>query len=194
MVGRTDKVIEGEQSTIPDYRRHCIPGGCFFFTVNLLKRRRNDLLTQRIDLLRSAVRTVHRARPFRIDAWVVLPDHLHCVWTLPAGDDDFSTRWRLIKTIFARSLAADERRSDARKRHRERGIWQRRFWEHSIRDDADFAAHVDYVHFNPVKHGYVEHVADWPYSTFKACVRRGLYPAAWLGPSQDSLSAQEAGK
>ena len=103
---------------------------------------------------------MHRVRPFTIDAWVVLPDHLHCVWTLPTGDDDFSTRWRLIKTIFARSLAADERRSDARRRHQERGIWQRRFWEHSIRDDSDFAAHVDYVHFNPVKHGYVAEVAD----------------------------------
>jgi putative transposase len=131
---------------------------------------------------------------FTIDAWVVLPDHLHCVWTLPSGDDDFSTRWRLIKTIFARSFAADERRSDARRRHQERGIWQRRFWEHSIRDDSDFAAHVDYVHFNPVKHGYVAQVADWPYSTFKACVRRGFYPVDWLGPAQQTLSGNAAGE
>ena len=133
---------------IPDYRRHRVPGGCFFFTVNLLGRRDNDLLTRHVDLLRSAVRTVRQARPFTIDAWVVLPDNLHCVWTLPSGDDDFSTRWRLIKTVFTRSLPADERRSAARRRHQERGIWQRRFCEHGIRDDADFAAHVDYVHFN----------------------------------------------
>lgn len=169
---------------IPDYRRHRVPGGCFFFTVNFLERRDNDLLTRHVDLLRSAVRTVRQARPFTIDAWVVLPDHLHCVWSLPRGGDDFSTRWRLIKTIFARSLPANEHRSAARRRHRERGIWQRRFWEHSIRDHRDFAAHVDYVHFNPVKHGYVAEVAHWPYSTFKACVRRGFYLADWLGPSE----------
>jgi putative transposase len=149
------------------------------------------LLSRHIDRLRDAVRTVRRARPFVIDAWVVLPDHLHCVWTLPPGDDDFWTRWRVIKTIFARSLAVNERRSEARKRYCERGIWQRRFWEHSIRDDEDFAAHVDYVHFNPVKHGYVGHVAEWPHSTFKACVRRGLYPEGWLGPLEQTLSAGE---
>jgi REP-associated tyrosine transposase len=159
-----------------------VPGGCYFFTANLLERRDSELLTRHIDRLRAAVRTVRRARPFTVDSWVVLPDHLHCVWTLPPGDDDFSTRWRVIKTIFARSLPVTERRSDARRRYRERGIWQRRFWEHSIRDDADFAAHVDYVHFNPVKHGYVAHVAEWPYSMPKACVRRGLY---WLGPVQE---------
>jgi putative transposase len=116
-----------------------------------LERRGNDLLTRHIDRLRDAVQTVRRARPFFIDAWVVLPDHLHCLWTLPPGDDDFSTRWRVIKTIFARSLAVDERRSAVRRRHGERGIWQRRFWEHAIRDDEDFAAHMDYLHFNPVK-------------------------------------------
>lgn len=93
----------------------------------------------------------------------------------------------MVKAIFARSLPVTERRSVARWRHRERGIWQRRFWEHSIRDDADFAAHVDYVHFNPVRHGYVAHAAEWPYSTFKACVRRGLYPEDWLGPVQNTL-------
>lgn len=137
---------------------------------------------------------VHRAHPFTIDAWVVLPDHLHCVWTLPPGDDAFSAGWRLIKTIFARGFPVRERRSDVRKRHRERGIWQRRFWEHSIRDNEDFAAHVDYVHFNPVKHGYVAHVADWPHSTFKACARRGPYPKDWLGPMEQTLSAEDVGE
>jgi putative transposase len=124
----------------------------------------------------------------------VLPDHLHCVWTLPPGDDAFSMRWRLIKTIFVRSLPMSERRSEARKRNGERGIWQRRFWEHAIRDDEDFAAHVDYAHFNLVKHGYVAHVADWPHSTFAACVRRGLYPKDWLGPVEHTLSAKDFGE
>ena len=171
-----------------------MPGGCYFFTVNLLERRGNDLLTRHIDHLRDAVRVVHRSRPFTIDAWVVLPDHLHCVWTLPPGDHDFSTRWRVIKTIFARGLPAGERRSGARKRSGERGIWQRRFWEHSIRDDEDFAAHVDYVHFNPVKHGYVRQVADWPHSTFRACVQRGLYPEAWFGPDEQAALNRDRGE
>ena len=157
---------------MPNYRRIRIPGGCFFFTVNLLARRGNDLLTRRIDLLRDSVRRVRKTRPFAIDAWVVLPDHLHCIWTLPPGDADFSTRWRLIKSTFSEGLPAAERLSAVRQRRGERGIWQRRFWEHAIRDDADFAAHMDYAHFNPVKHGYVDSVAAWPYSTFKASVRR----------------------
>jgi putative transposase len=190
----TNRSIARECRLIPDYRRHRVPGGCYFFTVNLLERRDNDWLTRHIDGLRAAVRTVRRTRPFTIDACVVLPDYLHCVWTLPPGDDDFSTRWRLIKTIFARSVPVTERRSDARRRQRERGIWQRRLWEHGIRDDADFAAHVDYVHFNPVRHGYVAHVAEWRYSTFKACVRRGLYPEDWLGPLQNTLSADTCGE
>lgn len=171
-----------------------MPGGCYFFTVNLLERRGNDLLTRHSDHLRDAVRVVRRSRPFAIDAWVVLPDHLHCVWTLPPGDDDFSTRWRVIKTVFARSLPVNERRSAARMRSGERGIWQRRFWEHSIRDDEDFATHVDYVHFNPVKHGYVRQVADWPHSTFKACVRRGQYPEAWLGPDAQAILNRDWGE
>jgi putative transposase len=128
---------------MPDFRRHRVPGGCYFFTANLLQRRGNTLLTDRIDLLRDAVRRVRHDRPFTIDAWVVLPDHIHAVWTLPADDDDFSTRWRLIKTLFARALLKTERLSPVRQRGGERGIWQRRFWEHAIREDADYAAHVD---------------------------------------------------
>lgn len=144
--------------------------------------------------MREAVRVTRRSRPFAIDAWVVLPDHLHCVWTLPPGDDDYSTRWRLIKTIFTRALPGGERRSAARVRGGERGIWQRRYWEHTIRDDDDFAAHVDYVHFNPVKHGYVRRVAEWPHSTFQASVRRGLYPAAWLGLDAEAIENGEWGE
>lgn len=124
----------------------------------------------------------------------MLPDHLHCVWTLPEGDADFSSRWRLIKTIFVRGLPGGERRSQARRRSGERGIWQRRFWEHAIRDDEDFAAHMDYVHFNPVRHGYVRRVGEWPYSTFRACVRRGLYPPAWLGPDERAIATGDWGE
>jgi REP-associated tyrosine transposase len=177
-----------------DYRRHRVPGGCYFFTVNLLERRGNTLLTDRIDLLREAVRRVRRSRPFSIDAWVVLPDHLHAVWTLPPGDDDFSTRWRLIKSFFVRDLPKTERLSRVRRDDGERGIWQRRFWEHAIRDDEDYGAHVDYIHFNPVKHGLVAAPAEWPYSTFKACVHRGLYPLGWIGSGVQDLSAGEPGR
>ncbi len=178
---------------MPNYRCSRIPGGCFFFTVNLLERRGNDLLTRRIALLRNAVRRVRRTRPFTIDAWVVLPDHLHCVWTLPPDDDDFSTRWRLIKSAFARALPPTERLSAVRRNLGERGILQRRFWEHAIRDDADFAAHVDYVHFKPVKHGHVQHVSDWPYSTFQAWVKDGKYPPDWVGDDGLDLIVGEPG-
>jgi putative transposase len=147
-----------------DYRRLRIPGGCYFFTGNL-EDRRSDLLVRHVDALREAVRTVRKARPFRIDAFVVLPDHLHAVWTLPDGDDDFPTRWRLIKKAFSWHLPAGEACSVSRIRRGERGIWQRRYWEHAIRDDRDFAAHVDYVHVNPVKHGLATTPADWPYSS-----------------------------
>jgi len=126
-----------------------------FFTVNLLERFPNDLLITHIDILRNMVRDVRKKRPFVIDAWVVLPDHLHCVWTLPPGDDDFTNRWRLIKQGFSKALPITERRSAVRKARGERGIWQRRFWEHVIRNDTDYAAYVDYCHINPFKHGYV---------------------------------------
>ena len=104
---------------------------------------------------------------------MVLSDHLHAVWTLPSGDDDIATRWRLIKSFFVRGLPRAEWRSPVRRQTGERGVWQRRFWEHAILDDADDAAHMDQVHFNPVKHGYVTLPGDWPYSTFHACVARG---------------------
>ena len=161
-----------------DYRRNRVPGGTYFFTVNLLDRR-SCLLVEHIDWLREAVRAVKRRRPFEIDAWVVLPDHLHAVWTLPEGDADYSGRWRSIKIAFAKGLPKTERCSAVRLNKGERGIWQRRFWEHTIRDDADYAAHVDYVHVNPLKHGLVERLADWPYSSFHRAVARGVYHQDW---------------
>jgi putative transposase len=123
--------------------------------------------------------------PFAIDAWVLLPDHLHCIWTLPADDADFGRRWGRIKLLVTRAVAADYERAEWRTASRiaRRGssLWQRRFWEHQIRDDADYAAHMDYVHFNPVKHSLVRAVADWPHSTFHRLVKAGVYTADWAG-------------
>ena len=127
---------------MPNYLRVYLPGGSYFFTVALLERRR-CLLTDHIDALREAFRSVKSQRPFPIEAVVILPDHLHCLWTLPPNDADFSTRWRLIQSSFARAIAQGERLSSRRHRKQERGIWQRRFWEHAIRDPRDFDAHLD---------------------------------------------------
>ena len=174
---------------MPDYRRYRVPGGTYFFTVNLLERYPNDLLVRYVDHLRSVVRAIRRRWPFHVDAWVILPDHLHCVWTLPPGDDDFANRWRLIKQGFSKGLPVEERRSAVRMARGERGIWQRRFWEHVIRDDADYAAHIDYCHINPVKHGYVSCVEEWPFSTFQRHVRQGLYPSNWAGDPPPRLGS-----
>jgi len=163
-----------------NYRRMRVPGGTYFFTLNLLERRRR-LLVEHINALREAFRDAQRARPFEITAIVVLPDHLHCVWQLPEGDSDYSNRWAQIKSGFSRRLRIDEYRSKTRLAKRERGIWQRRFWEHVITDDEDFINHVNYVYINPVKHGMVCRVSDWPYSSFHRDVARGLYPADWAG-------------
>ncbi len=145
---------------MPNYRRAQVEGATWFFTVNLQQRRGNDLLVRHIDTLRESICHVRRLHPFGIDAWVVLPEHMHCVWTLPPGDANFSLRWRLLKTFFCRALPADEYRSAYRILRGERGIWQRRYWEHLIRDEGDFRRHVDYVHINPLKHGLVTQVID----------------------------------
>ena len=176
---------------MPDYRRNRIPGATYFFTVNLLDRR-SRLLVAQIDALREAVRHTRAKSPFQIDAWVVLPDRMHCLWTLPENDADFSGRWRAIKTRFAKSVPATEHRSKVNVRRGERGIWQRRFWEHTIRDDRDYAVHLDYIHFNPVKHGLVQCVVDWPFSSFHRCVANGLYPSSWLGGGDEPAEAGES--
>jgi putative transposase len=168
---------------MPNYRRAFVPGGCWFFTVNLLDRRQS-LLVDHIASLREAVAATRQACTFTIDAIVVLPDHLHAVWTLPPGDCDFSTRWRLIKSRFARTLPRQERLSAVRVARHERGIWQRRFWEHLIRDEADYARHVEYCYINPVKHGLVACVRDWPHSSFHRDVRAGLFPEDWAGDGE----------
>lgn len=172
---------------MPNYRRAWCPGGTYFFTLTLLHREGNDLLTRRVDLLRQVVRQVRGKHPFVIHAWVVLPDHLHCILELPEGDADFATRWRLIKMNFSKALPPSEPRDSARKRRGERGIWQRRYWEHLIRDEDDLRAHMDYVHINPLRHGLVSRVADWPYSTFHRLVAAAVYPADWAGGQEGAV-------
>jgi REP-associated tyrosine transposase len=165
---------------MPNYRRAFVPNGCWFFTVNLLERRWT-LLVDRVDALRNAFEQTRDTRPFEISAIVILPNHLHAIWKLPPGDVDFSTRWRLIKTRFAKALPEHEWRSAVRAARNERGIWQRRFWEHLIRDDADYARHVEYCYINPVKHGLLRRVRDWPHSSFHRDVQLGLFPPDWAG-------------
>jgi putative transposase len=173
---------------MPNYRRVWCPGGTYFFTHVLARRHGNDLLVRHVDLLREAVRKVRGVHPFHIHAWVVLPDHLHCVIELPDGDARYALRWRLIKLIFSRSLTLAGRPTAMQERRAEKGIWQRRYWEHLIRDERDFRQHVDYVHINPLKHGLVQQVGEWPYSTFHRLVDQGVYPKDWAGgPDADGL-------
>ena len=174
---------------MPNYRRNRIPGASYFFTVNLAERHLR-LLTGHIAALRAAFRYAQLRHPFTIDAFIVLPDHLHAIWTLPEGEADFALRVQLIKATFSRGLARREWVSLSRSRKGERGIWQRRYWEHTLREEEDFARHADYIHFNPVKHGHVGRVVDWPHSSFHRMVRLGLYPADWAGRFNDK---QETG-
>ncbi len=177
---------------MPNYRRLFHPGGTYFFTINTLQRRGNEILTENIELLRTVVKQVRQKYPFKIHAWVVLPDHLHCIIELPDHDSDFSTRIRLIKFGFSRGLPTKERLSTVRQKRGERGIWQRRFWEHLVKDEHDYSAHMDYVHYNPVKHGYVNQVSDWPYSTFHNLVEEDVYPDDWAGSKiADSLKCPD---
>ncbi|MDN5882262.1 MAG: transposase [Nitrosospira sp.] len=155
------------------YRRVRVAGGTYFFTVALADRRAATLV-RHADMLREAFRVTRERHPFTVDAIVVLPEHLHTIWTLPEGDDDYPARWQLIKTRFTRGVS-------------KLGIawpplqspWQRRYWEHVIRDDGDFRHHVDYIHYNPVKHGHTVRVRDWPYSSFHRYVKNGMLSIDW---------------
>ena len=161
------------------YQRVYVPGACYFFTVNLARRRGNDWLVRYVAILREAVAVTRRHHPFAIHAMVVLPDHLHALWQLPDDDPDFSKRWRLIKARFARAVPEPATPNRSRMRRGERPVWQRRFWEHVIRDARDWHMHMDYIHYNPVKHGYVERAIDWPYSSFHHHLRAGRYEPEW---------------
>jgi len=165
------------------YRRQRVPGGTFFFTVTLANRR-SRLLTEHIDGLREAFHHVRQRRPFETVAVVVLPEHLHAVWRLPAGDADYPGRWRAIKSRFTqwvgkREVPIPRTRSGAYR------LWQPRYWEHTVRDEADLHHHLDYIHYNPVKHGLVGRVQDWPHSSFHRFVRVGWLDRDWGGGSLD---------
>ena len=166
------------------YRRTQIAGGTFFFTVTLADRS-STVLMQHIDRLRNIYRVVQEREPFQTVAICVLPDHLHAIWTLPDGDADFSRRWNQIKGGFSRGLPTAATRSRSQAGRREKGIWQRRYWEHAIRDELDLERHVNYIHYNPVKHGLVSRVCDWPHSSFHRYVERGVLPPDWGGDLRD---------
>jgi putative transposase len=176
---------------MPRYRRAKHSGGTFFFTVVTCRRRPLFDQEEARQLLREAVRRVRTNNPFTIDAWVLLPNHMHCGWTLPPGDDRYSARWSLIKSLFSKEAKGyyhmSEWMNDSKRKHRESTIWQRRFWEHQIRDEQDYRSHLDYIHFNPVKHGLVGRVGDWPLSTFHRYVRLGVYPEDWGGDMGEML-------
>ena len=166
------------------YRRAKLEGGAFFFTLTLADRS-SDLLIREIDRSRRAYQTVQQKRPCETVAICVLPDHLHAVWLLPNGDADFSSRWSIFKTNFSRGLPASKSRSASKTKRREKGIWQRRFGKHTIRDDADLQRHIDYIHYNRVKHRLVSRVVDWPHSSFHRYVAQNLLPADWGGDAMD---------
>lgn len=164
---------------MPDYRRLRVPGGTYFFTV-ALARPGMTLLTDHVDLLRAAYRSTTLELPVACDAIVILPDHLHAVWTLPDGDQDFPERWRRIKSRFTHALGLRFPRSPSKRAKREAGVWQRRYWEHLIRDGADYRAHVEYCWSNPVKHGLCASPEDWVLSSLHRDARVGRVPAGWM--------------
>ncbi len=174
------------------FRRSRVPGATYFFTVNTYQRQKVLTDAPFYLALKQSLRAVMVKYPFAIDAFVLLPDHLHCLWTLPANDADYAMRWSMIKRHVSQQtreiVATLSTRS--RKSRGELGLWRRRFWEHQIRDERDFEKHADYIHWNPVKHGYVERAKDWPYSSFHRFVERGVYPVDWAySPETDERIA-----
>lgn len=174
------------------YRRANTTGASYFFTVLSYRRQRFLCDASVREALRAGIQAAQAKHPFTIDAWVLLPDHIHTVWTLPEGDANFAVRWQTIKRTVTHQckglLHRPEYMTPSKTKHGESTIWQRRYWEHQIRSDKDFENHVDYIHHNPVKHGLVERVADWPYSTFHKHVQRGVYPANWGSTFQDGAA------
>jgi|SRR5579885_1079845 len=170
---------------MPHYRRNYVPGGTYFFTV--VTHQRRPILTSELGrrCLREALLQVQQKHPFEVFAIVLLPDHLHTIWTLPPKDANFSLRWRKIKEEFTRSYLAgggqEGSSTISRRRHRERAVWQRRFWEHTCRDEEDLKRFLDYLHWNPVKHRLAARVRDYPWSSFHRFVQLGEYDLDWGG-------------
>ena len=178
---------------MPNYRRVLIPGVTYFFTVVTYKRRKILVIPEGRHMLRDVVDEVRQLRPFTVCGWVLLPDHIHCIWTLPENDSEYSKRWGMIKAGFSKRAKnlfhRNEWMTDSKRKHREATIWQRRFWEHMIRDEDDFRRHMDYIHYNPVRHGLASVPAEWPYSSFKQCVEKGWYSVEW-GSSEPKTIAE----
>lgn len=167
---------------MPRYIRAKTEGASYFFTVVTHARRNLFSNHSAIDILGQSIRHVRKYHPFKVDAWVLLPDHMHCIWTMPENDSDFSTRWRLIKTAFSKrseNIFHKTYESTSRIKRNELPIWQRRFWEHLIRDENDFSRHMDYIHYNPVKHGLVKKAGDGKWSTYHKYAEKGLYTNDW---------------
>jgi len=181
---------------MPNYRRVKTSGTTYFFTLVTYQRQPILCLDESRASLKEVASEIARRYPFILDAWVLLPDHLHCIWTLPEGDSDYSMRWALIKKDFTKSISQISINcmpNQSRKRHREGTVWQRRFWEHQIRDDVDYNNHMDYIHFNPVKHRLVESPRDWPYSSFPRLVSQGLYEEDW-GCGNEIILPEDIGR
>jgi len=180
---------------MPQYQRAFVPGGTYFFTVVTFDRR--PILTSESSrpILREVWLYIQERYPFKVDAICLLPEHLHCIWTLPSNDADYSRRWSAIKGLFSRKYLAaggeEGTRNPSRARKGEAAVWQRRFWEHCVRDQEDFNRHVDYIHFNPVKHGLVESPRDWPWSSFHRYVAAGYYVSEWGAVEPDSVKSIE---
>lgn len=183
---------------MPEYRREYIPGGLYFFTVNTYKKQPVLVEDGIRNALRDGINLARQSHPFSIDAWVLLPDHLHCIWRLPEEDGNFSLRWSIIKRHVTKYSETQRhhsiRRSVSRKNRNEGSLWQRRFWEHQIRDEADYRKHIDYIHWNPIKHGYVKQLKDWPYSTFHRYVAQGLYSEDWAGINEITVDDMTFGE
>lgn len=174
-----------------DYRRIYIPGGTYFFTVITYHRHPFLTTSHARKTFKKAWRIIQSRHPFRLIALSLLPDHLHCMWQLPEEDADYSLRWQRIKELFSKNidtrLIHEQMRDASREWKQERCIWQRRFWEHTIRNQEDYNHHFDYIHFNPVKHGLVRKPLDWPWSTFHRYVTKGFYEPDWGSIEPDNI-------
>lgn len=181
-----------------EYRRANTKGGTYFFTLVTHRRQKLFLDDHVRHALREGIEKTRITFPFQIIAWVLLPDHLHCIWTLPEGDADFAKRWGMIKRHVSRHcthiINIEQHPSVSKLKRKESNFWQRRYWEHQIRDETDFKKHVDYIHWNPLKHGLVNQISDWPHSTFHRFVHDGVYSKNWCGSGGAELNNAEFGE
>ena len=182
-----------DRKIMANYRRLYVKGGTYFFTVVTQKRRPIFAEEKSTQMLRSAFKVVMDKNPFQVESIVVLPDHIHCIWTLPKDDHDFSERWKGIKYRFSLNYKSSFAPSDSMKKKKEKGLWQRRFWEHLIRDQDDFNRHIDYIHYNPVKHKLARKALDWPHSSFKRFMMKGIYEKNWGSAIPSNIEGMELG-